>query len=136
MPKRAVRLSPDLDQQMSKAAKERGYRTPSAFIRAAIESEVRSRSELAGNEEQTAASFDRIARELRRIVRAQQAQFALLDALARAFLTCVPEPPSDARNQAIALGRDRYVRLIKSAGQAMASDAHSAMEDLLHHVKE
>jgi Arc/MetJ-type ribon-helix-helix transcriptional regulator len=131
MPKRAVRIQPELDQRMQKATKERGYRSPSAFIRAAIESELKMPSERAGMEEQTAASFDRLAKELRRVRRGQQAIFALLDALTKVFLGCVPEPPADARAQSITLARDRYMRLMKSAGQTLASDTRSAMQDLL-----
>ena len=86
MPKRAVRIQPELDQRMQNATKERGYRSPSAFIRAAIESELKSRSERAGMEEQTAASFDRLAKEFRRVLRGQQAIFALLDAFTKVFL--------------------------------------------------
>jgi Arc/MetJ-type ribon-helix-helix transcriptional regulator len=93
MPKRAVRIHPELDQRMQNATKERGYRSPSAFIRAAIETELKSRSESEGMEEQTAASFDRLAKELRRALRGQQAIFALLDAFTKIFLACVPEPP-------------------------------------------
>ena len=92
MPKRAVRIQPELDQRMQNATKERGYRSPSAFIRAAIESELKSRSERAGMEEQTAASFDRLAKEFRRVLRGQQAIFALLDAFTKVFLGCVPDP--------------------------------------------
>ena len=73
MPKRAVRIQPELDQRMQNATKERGYRSPSAFIRAAIESELKSRSDRAGMEEQTAASFDQMAKEFRRVLRGQQA---------------------------------------------------------------
>jgi predicted DNA-binding protein len=136
MPKRAVRIQPELDQRMQRAATERGYRTPSAFIRAAIESELKSRNDLAAVEEQTAASFDRLAKEVRRVLRVQQALFALVDALTKAFLTCVPEPPAEAKAQSIALARDRYVRLMKTAGQAMANDSNSAMQDLLNHGTE
>ena len=134
MPKRAVRMHPELDQRMRNAAKDRGYQTPSAFIRAAIEREVRSHSEMAGMEEQTAASFDRLAKELRRVLRGQQALFALVDALTKAFLTCVPEPPAEARAQSIAVARDRYTRLMKTAGSTMANDARSAMKDLVENV--
>jgi Arc/MetJ-type ribon-helix-helix transcriptional regulator len=136
MPKRAVRIQPELDQQMQRAATERGYRTPSAFIRAAIESELKSRNELAAVEEQTAASFDRLAKEVRRVLRGQQALFALVDALTKAFLTCVPEPPAEVKAQSIALARDRYVKLMKTAGQAMANESNSAMQDLLDHDTE
>ena len=54
-------------------------------------------------------------------------------AFAKAVLTCVPEPPPDARPQATARARERYDRLIKAAGQAMSGDARTAMEDLVSH---
>jgi Arc/MetJ-type ribon-helix-helix transcriptional regulator len=129
MPKRAVRIQPELDQRLQKATKDRGYRSPSAFIRAAIEAELKSRSEGEGMEEQTAASFDRLAKELRRTLRGQQAIFALLDAFTKIFLACVPEPPADARAQSISMARERHMRLIKAAGQSLASE--SVMQDLL-----
>jgi len=131
MPKRAVRIQPELDQRLQKATKERGYRSPSAFIRAAIESELKSRSERAGMEEQTAASFDRLAKEFRRVLRGQQAIFALLDAFTKVFLGCVPDPPAEARAQSITVARDRHMQLMKAAGRSLANDARSAMQDLL-----
>ena len=136
IPKRAVRIHEDLDGQLQKTARERGYRTPSAFIRAAIESEVRSRNEIAGIEAQTGASFDRVSQELRRVQRNQQALFALVDALTKLVITCLPEPPSEVRAQAIAGGKERYRRLLRTAGQTMATEALAAMEELLNHGKE
>jgi Arc/MetJ-type ribon-helix-helix transcriptional regulator len=129
MPKRAVRIQPELDQRLQKATKERGYRSPSTFIRAAIETELKSRGESDGIEEQTAASFDRLAKELRRALRGQQAIFALLDAFTKIFLACVPEPPADARAQSITIARERHMRLIKTAGQSLVNQ--SVMQDLL-----
>jgi len=129
MPKRAVRIQPELDQRLQKATKDRGYRSPSAFIRAAIEAELKSRSESEGMEEQTAASFDRLAKELRRALRGQQAIFALLDAFTKIFLACVPEPPADARAQSISTARERHMRLIKTAVQSLANE--TVMQDLL-----
>jgi Arc/MetJ-type ribon-helix-helix transcriptional regulator len=131
MPKRAVRIQPELDQRMQNATKERGYRSPSAFIRAAIESELKSRSERPGMEEQTAASFDPLAKEFRRVLRGQQAIFALLDAFTKVFLGCVPDPPAEARAQSITVARDRHMQLMKAAGRSLANDARSAMQDLL-----
>jgi Arc/MetJ-type ribon-helix-helix transcriptional regulator len=136
MPKRAVRIQPELDQRMQNATKERGYRSPSAFIRAAIESELKSRSERAGMEEQTAASFDRLAKEFRRVLRGQQAIFALLDTFTKVFLGCVPDPPAEARAQSITVARDRHMQLMKAAGRSLAKDARSAMQDLLEDENE
>ena len=129
----AVRLSREEQRQVEEAAKARGYANPSAFIRAAIRNEVDGRAELTGTDERMGAGFDRVSHDIFRVGRGQQALFALLDAFAKAVLTCVPEPPPDARPQAIARARDRYDRLVKAAGQAMSGDARAAMKDLVDH---
>ena len=74
-----------------------------------------------------------MSRDIFRVVRGQQALFALLDTFVKAILTCIPEPPPDARPQAIARAKDRYQRLIKTAGQTMSGDADAAMQDLVGH---
>ncbi len=40
MPKRSIRLTDAIDQRIQSAAKQRGYSTPSAFLRAAIKKEL------------------------------------------------------------------------------------------------
>jgi hypothetical protein len=45
----------------------------------------------------------------------------------------VPEPPPEARLQAIARAKERYDRLVKAAGQAMSGDSRAAMQDLVDH---
>ena len=129
----AVRLTREDQPQVEEAAGNRGYASPSAFLRAAIRNELHGRAELTGAEERIAAGIDRVSREIFRVDRGQQAMFALVDAFAKAILTCVPEPPPDARPQATARARERYDRLIKAAGQAMSGDARTAMEDLVSH---
>ena len=130
----AVRLS-DLEQKdILEALKTRGYVSPSAFVRTAIHNELSGRSEWMDSEERVSAGFDRIAQEIVRLGRGQQALFAMVDALTKTVLTCVPEPPADARPQAVARGRERYDRLIKSAGQSMVGDAEFAMRELANHV--
>jgi hypothetical protein len=88
---------------------------------------------LAGIEERIGGSFERLSNENFRVSRALQALFALVDGLSKTVLTCVPEPPAEARSQAVALARERYHRLIQSAGLAMSGDARATMEDLLSH---
>jgi len=129
----AVRLSSEEQHQIEAAAKTRGYMSPSAFIRAAIRNELKGRTELTGTEERIAGGFDGVSRDIFRVDRGQQALFALVDAFAKVVLTCVAEPPPDARPQATARARERYDRLIKAAGQAMSGDARTAMEDLVSH---
>jgi hypothetical protein len=51
--------------------------------------------------------------------------------LAKALLTCVPEPPADAKPQAVARAKERHDRLLKTAGRAMVGESGMAMKDLL-----
>lgn len=61
----------------------------------------------------------------------QQALFAYVDTLTKTILTCMPEPLADAKPQAVARAKERYDRLIKSAGRAMVGEAKLAMQDLV-----
>jgi Arc/MetJ-type ribon-helix-helix transcriptional regulator len=129
----AVRLTREDQRQVEQAAKDRGYSSASAFMRAAIRNELNGRAELTGTEERIAAGFDRVSRDIFRVGRGQQAFYALFDAFAKVVLTCVPEPPPDARPQAIAIAKVRYERLVKAAGQAMSGDTRAAVQDLVDH---
>ena len=129
----AVRLSREEQREVEGAAKSRGYANPSAFIRAAIRHELDGRAELTGTDERMGAGFDRVALDIFRIGRGQQALYALVDAFVKAILTCIPEPPPEVRQQAIARAKERYTRLVKAAGQAMSGDARAAMQDLVDH---
>ena len=128
-----VRLSREEQHKVEEAAKTRGHASPSAFVRAAIQNEMNGRREQTGTEERIAGGPDRVSREISRFGRNQQALFALVDTFAKTMLTCVPEPPSDAKPQAIARARDRYDQLIKNAGRSMSGDARTAMQDLVDH---
>ena len=93
MPRRTIRLTGDVDQQLQSTAKTRGYANASAFLRAAINHELRGREDtMIGAEERIATSMDQMRREIFRLGRAQQALFAFVDSLAKILLTCVPEP--------------------------------------------
>lgn len=128
-----VRVSEDEQHQVEKAAKDRGYLSPSAFIRAAIRNELSGRDgELTEAEQRIAATLERESRDIFRVYRGQQALFAVVDTLVKTFLTCVPEPPRDGMTQSVARARDRYVRFVKAAGQGMVGDSHAAMQDLVN----
>ncbi|MGC4052857.1 MAG: hypothetical protein QM757_26315 [Paludibaculum sp.] len=110
------------------------YLNPAAFMRAAIERELAGReSGVDAAEERIAASLDRIVRAVEGIRLAQQALFAFVDALVKTLLTCVPEPPREAYEQAVARGKTRYTRFLKSAGAGMAGDSQEAMRELRQH---
>ena len=122
MPKRSIRLTDAIDQRIQSAAKQRGYSTPSAFLRAAIKKELNEPGEGSGANEKILGSI----RE-----GAQQALFALVDNFAKVFVTCVPEPRGEAMQTALGEARNRHARLLTSAGHAMLSDSMVAMEDLI-----
>ena len=98
--------------------------------------ELSDRSELSDAEQRIASSFDRLSHEIFRVGRGQQALFALADTFTKTMLTCIPEPPSDARHLAIARGKERYTLLMKTAGRAMLGEARAAMLDLVDHGAE
>jgi hypothetical protein len=123
---------PNDQREIEDAAKTRGYHSPSAFIRNAIRNEIHGREELTGIEERIGSSFDRLSSENLRLSRAIQALIALVEALSKTVLTCVPEPPAEARSQAVALAKERYHRLIQSAAAAMSGNSRAVL-DLLGH---
>jgi hypothetical protein len=129
---RAARLEPELDRRIEVTTKQGGFSSPNAFIRAAIGRELAGReSGVDAAEERIAASLDRVMREIRGVRLGQQALFAFVDSLVKTLLTCLAEPPTDAYEQAIARGKFRYDRFLKSVGAAMVGDSKTAMTELL-----
>ena len=132
MPRRTIRLTTAIDERINSAAKLRGYSSPSAFLRAAIKRELAERTEGTGSgAEQIVGCFREVQQDVRRVERTQQALFALVDSLAKVFLTCVPEPRGAAMEPALAEARNRHSRMLNAAGQAMLSDSLVAMEELI-----
>jgi len=129
----ALRLSREDRVRIEEAVKARGYRSPSAFLRAAIQNELNGRPELSKTEELITSGFDGMSRDNIRVVRGQQALHALLDAFVKTVLTCLPEPSIEARPQAVARAKDRYTSLIKTAGQTMSGNAATSLKDLVGH---
>lgn len=127
----AIRLCPQDQERIERAIKDKGYANVSTFIRAAVNNEMGRRTELLDAEQRIAASFDRLSRDVFRVARGQQALFALVDALTKTILTCMPEPASEVRAASVAIAKARYDRLIKSAGRSMVGDARAAMLDLI-----
>jgi hypothetical protein len=54
-----------------------------------------------------------------RLMRIQQALFAYVDTLTKTLLTGVPEPPAEAKAQAVARAKERYDRLLKQPSLAL-----------------
>ncbi len=138
MPQRTIRFSETTRNQIDQAAEQGGFSSPTAFIRYAVQQQLAARAGHDGDngaEERLGANLEQLRREVVRLARAQQALFAYLDTLGKTILTCMPEPPSDARPQAVARAKERYDRMLKSVAKAMAGDAQTAIQDLAAHVE-
>ena len=79
MPKRTIRLTDAIDQRVQSAAKLRGYSTPTAFVRAAIKKELDEHGEGSAPNEKILGYIREVRQDVRRVERAQQALFALVD---------------------------------------------------------
>ncbi|MGD1092494.1 MAG: ribbon-helix-helix domain-containing protein [Bryobacteraceae bacterium] len=134
MPQWTVRLPEELALEICKAAEERGFSSPRALIREAVRKELQARGGAAEEMEgRLVASLDRLTAELRRLGTAQQAQFALTDALAKVFLVCIPEPPNDVVDHARSRAMLRYDKFIKSVAASMTGGSRTALTELVNH---
>ena len=89
---RGMRLSDATYKAVVQAAKISNYDSPSAFIRAAIEKELRGADATLGESEQRiTASLERYSKQVRRVSTGQQALFAYMDALAKVILSTLPD---------------------------------------------
>src|SRR5215471_16930366 len=95
-----LRLPPDQMVLMKRTAQIRGFRSANAYVQAVVVNDMRDATSDQTDREAFVASLDRLTKEIRTIHTAQQALFALVDSLARLFLTCIPEPPPNALDQA------------------------------------
>ena len=64
---------------------------------------------------------------------ARHAQFALVYAVARVILLCLPEQPADFRLQALANAKQRHQKLLRAAALSMRGDVRAALADLVSH---
>jgi hypothetical protein len=69
-----------------------------------------------------AASIDRAMGEIRKVRRVQQAASAFADAEIKMLLTCMAEPPREVRDLAVAVGKLRYDRFLKSVGMGVVAE--------------
>jgi len=134
---RGMRLSDATYKAVEQAAKVRSYNSPSAFMRAAIEKELRGAdATLDESEQRIIASLERYSKRVQRVSTGQQALFAYMDALAKVILSTLPDTDEDARTAAAARGKLRYSRFIKSVGANMVGDARAALSELVNRVPE
>jgi hypothetical protein len=134
---RGMRLDEGTYKAVLQAAKTRQFASPSAFMRAAIEKELRGADSTLGESEQRiSASLERNSRDIQRVSIGQQALFAYVDALAKVILSSLPETDEDGRKSAVARGKLRYSRFLKSVGANMAGDGSEALLELVNRAQE
>jgi hypothetical protein len=126
-----LRLPNDQMTSMKRTAQTRGFRSANAYIQAVITRDMRDSTSDHADREAFAASLDRLSKEIRTVHTTQQALFAVVDSLARLFLTCVPEPPPNALDQAKRRARLRYDRFLLSVAQNMTSDSRATLAELV-----
>ncbi len=127
---RGLRLPNDVKERLTKAQKERGYSSANAFILEAIEEKLQRRDaaeSVSESEARIAADFSRIMRELRSVHTTQQAQYALLDAVAKYVSTCIVEPPPDVLVSARARGKLRYEKLLRQAAKTITGEVGNSL---------
>jgi hypothetical protein len=130
---RGMRLSDATYKAVVQAAKIRSYDSPSAFMRAAIEKELRGAdATLDESEQRITATLERYSKQVRRVSTGQQALFAYMDALAKVILSTLPDTDEDTRQAAAARGKLRYSRFLKSVGANMVGDAQEALSELVN----
>jgi hypothetical protein len=134
---RGMRLSDATYKAVVQAAKIRSYDSPSAFMRAAIEKELRGAdATLDESEQRITATLERYSKQVRRVSTGQQALFAYIDALAKVILSTLPDTDEDTRQAAAARGKLRYSRFLKSVGANMVGDAQEALSELVNRAPE
>ena len=127
-----IRVSDEQFVTLKQTARNRGFRSLGAYVLAAAVKDLPDAiSNQTGVEAFVAASLDRLSKEIRTLHSAQQAVFAAVDSLTRLFLTCIPEPPPDALEQAKRRARLRYDRFLVSVAQNMASDSRATLTELI-----
>ncbi len=134
---RGMRLSEATYKAVVQAAKARDYASPSAFMRAAVEKELRGAdATLDESEKRITASLERYSKQVRQVATGQQALFAYMDALAKIILSTMPDADEESRKAAVARGKLRYSRFLKSVGANMVGDAQAALLELVNRAPE
>jgi hypothetical protein len=129
-----IRTTDDLAKQIERTASERGFESPTAFIRQTISNDLHAgKSAFRETEDRIAATLERLAKEIHRLQTAQQAQYAIMDSFVRLFLMCIPEPSGNAIDPARARAASRYNNFLKNVARNMTGNSGASLEQLLGH---
>ena len=121
------------------AARERGFRSEQAFILAACSNELErggATEAMDDLEARIVATLLNMGREVQSLFTLVHTQVALTNCLLQYVLTCVAEPPEDVLPAARARARLRYVKILRLAGQEVATRNKATLEQVLESGKQ
>ena len=121
------------------AAKERGFRSEQAFILSACENELErgDRNEATTQlEARIAATLSNLSKEVQSLFTLVHTQVALTNSLLQYVLTCMVEPPEEVLPAARARAKLRYAKILRLAGQEVATRNKATLEEVLTHGKQ
>jgi hypothetical protein len=125
--------------RVQSAARERGFRSEQAFILAACWNELErgDRTEaMDGLEDRILATLLNVAKEVQSLFTLVHTQVALTNCLLQYTLTCVPEPPEEVLPAARARAKLRYAKILRLAGQEVATRNKATLEQVLESGKQ
>jgi hypothetical protein len=128
-----VRLTTEESRRLAEAARQRGYRKIADFVRASLGRGVTQgqlTEEVHGLEKRQAATLAAVRAEIARLQRTEYVIFAMLDNLAKSFLTYLPPVSAESKAAAIAHGKAGYERYLKAVGMSLHNDSKTALESL------
>jgi hypothetical protein len=131
--------SADLRDQVRAAVKERGFRTEQAFLIAACEHELQkgdNTEAMDDLEARIAATLANVAREVQALFTLVHTQVALTNSLLQYVLTCMAEPPEEVLPAARARAKLRYAKILRLAGQEVATRNKATLEEVLTYGKQ
>ena len=131
--------SADLRDKVRAAVKERGFRTEQAFLIAACEHELQrgdNTEAMDDLEARIVATLANVAREVQALFTLVHTQVALTNSLLQYVLTCIAEPPEEVLPAARARARLRYARILRLAGQEVATRNKATLEQVLYSGKQ
>ena len=86
-------------------------------------------------EARIAATLANTGKQVRSLFTLAHAQFALTNSLLQYVLTCVVEPPEEVLPAARARAKARYAKILRLAGEEVATRNQATLEQVLTHSK-
>jgi len=87
-------------------------------------------TELRQVEQRIASTLATYSGEIHRNRKLEMVNFAMLDQLAKVFFTYMPPLGADALPAAVAAGKDRYTRYLRSVGMGLANGSKESAQKL------